>query len=93
VMVMTPAILVDRLLKEDITMQRLSLLLFDEAHHCRKNHPYSQVMEYYHHSLDKGDQVPHIFGMTACPVDVAVRLHIPSTAWAEMHRKCVCAPP
>lgn len=73
VLVMTPAILVDRLVKEDVTMERISLLVFDEAHHCRKNHPYAQVMEYYRQAADVGGKLPHILGMTACPVDGGVR--------------------
>ena len=71
---MTPAILVDRLVKEDLTVPGIALLVFDEAHHCRKNHPYAQVMEYYWQAADAGAELPHIFGMTACPVDGAVRM-------------------
>jgi ERCC4-related helicase len=69
---MTPAILVDCLRREDMTMDRLALLVFDEAHHAYNRHPYMQVMDYYWR-LPQPDQRPHVFGMTACPVNVGVR--------------------
>lgn len=42
------------------------MLVFDEAHHCLKNHPYNLIMsEFYHRQImDK----PRIFGMTASPI-------------------------
>jgi len=45
---------------------QVSLIVFDECHHCRKNHAYNAIMrEYYQisHALR-----PKIFGMTASPI-------------------------
>ena len=45
---------------------KVSLMIFDECHHTRKNHPYNRIMkEYLHLSLS---QRPKIFGMTASPI-------------------------
>ncbi|CAK5264309.1 unnamed protein product, partial [Mycena citricolor] len=45
---------------------QFSLLIFDECHHARKNHPYSQIMREYIET--RVDLRPKIFGMTASPV-------------------------
>ena len=70
VLVMTPQVLVDCLSRKNITMDNLSLMVFDEAHHCVKRHPYAQIMEFYHAATAPK---PHVFGMTACPVNVKVQ--------------------
>jgi endoribonuclease Dicer len=69
---MTPAILVDRLVCESLRLQDIPLLVFDEAHHCRKANPYKQIMQIYD-GLPPTCPRPHIFGMTACPVNRKVR--------------------
>ena len=44
---------------------QVSLLIFDECHHARQNHPYNVIMtDHYAECKDK----PHIFGMTASPI-------------------------
>ncbi|KAF7323232.1 hypothetical protein HMN09_00103900 [Mycena chlorophos] len=53
VVVMTPQILI-------------SLLVFDEAHNCQKNHPYAVIMREYFQL--PSESRPKIFGMTASPV-------------------------
>jgi endoribonuclease Dicer len=53
-----------------ISMAQVNLLIFDEAHHAKSNHPYARLMkDYYLHELDISKR-PRIFGMTASPVDV-----------------------
>ena len=45
---------------------QVSLLIFDECHHTRKNHAYNGIMrECYQCPVD---QRPKIFGMTASPI-------------------------
>lgn len=44
----------------------MSLLVFDECHHTRKNHAYNGIMREYYHC--PADQRPKIFGMTASPI-------------------------
>ncbi|KAL2759412.1 hypothetical protein ACRALDRAFT_1074287 [Sodiomyces alcalophilus JCM 7366] len=69
IVVSTPQILHDALTHGFITMQRLSLLVFDEAHHCVKNDVGKQIMEkFYHNSKQAGLPIPHILGLTASPV-------------------------
>eukprot|EP00742_Colponemidia_sp_Colp-10_P010004 GILJ01010952.1.p1 GENE.GILJ01010952.1~~GILJ01010952.1.p1 ORF type:complete len:1506 (+),score=221.30 GILJ01010952.1:95-4612(+) len=68
VLVMTPAILVRMLSRNYINIAMTSLLLFDECHHCTKNHPYSQILTYYRR-VPLEDR-PRVFGMTASPVKI-----------------------
>lgn len=51
-----------------ISMDRVNLLVFDEAHHTKKNHAYARIMEYYPRWEDER---PRILGMTASPVDTS----------------------
>lgn len=50
-------------------MGEISLLVFDEAHYARDNHPSNKIMQsFYHPSRLKGNlDVPHILGLTASP--------------------------
>ncbi|KAI9851330.1 MAG: Dicer-like protein 2 [Thelocarpon superellum] len=71
VVVSTHAILADALGHGFITMDRLALLVFDEAHHCARGHPANSIMKnFYHpHRDERGDQaVPDILGLTASPI-------------------------
>ncbi|KAF9452311.1 type III restriction enzyme [Macrolepiota fuliginosa MF-IS2] len=67
VIVMTPQILVNLITHSLWSLQRVSLLVFDECHHTRKNHPYNIIMREYFH-IRIAEQRPRIFGMTASPV-------------------------
>ncbi|CEI41950.1 Dicer-like protein 1 [Fusarium venenatum] len=68
VVVCTADILLDCLNNAFITMERINLLIFDEAHHAKKKHSYAEIMRRYYYSTDKTKR-PRIFGMTASPVD------------------------
>ncbi|KAF8894762.1 hypothetical protein BD779DRAFT_1502798 [Infundibulicybe gibba] len=46
------------------SFERVSLLIFDECHHARKNHPYNSIMREYFQKSSR----PKIFGMTASPI-------------------------
>ncbi|KAJ9613349.1 Dicer-like protein 1 [Cladophialophora chaetospira] len=67
VVVCTAAVLDSCLMHSYLTIGQISLLVFDEAHHCKKNHPYSRIVRDFYLKW-KGDK-PRIFGMTASPVD------------------------
>jgi len=45
IVVMTPQILLDALRHAFLTMNVMSLLIFDECHRACGNHPYSQIMK------------------------------------------------
>lgn len=50
-------------------MLDVRLLIFDEAHHAVKRHPYCLIMrEFYHQAPHRAR--PRIFGMTASPVNI-----------------------
>lgn len=69
VIVMTPQILLNSLNNAYLGLDSIALIIFDEAHHARKNHPYNHIMEVYRHERDKGVEyvLPKLFGMTASP--------------------------
>lgn len=48
------------------TIERVSLLIFDECHHARKNHPYNGILREY--AQLPPSRRPKIFGMTASPI-------------------------
>ncbi|KAK6853137.1 hypothetical protein PG995_009949 [Apiospora arundinis] len=71
VIVCTAAILLDCLHHSYLSIDQINLLIFDEAHHAKKNHPYSVIIkDFYADAEKRNSQRPRIFGMTASPVDV-----------------------
>lgn len=72
VIVCTGAVLVECMMHSFITIHDVNLLIFDEAHHAKSNHPYARIMKDYYHVMPPGVQRPRIFGMTASPVDTNV---------------------
>jgi endoribonuclease Dicer len=72
VIICTPDILKNCLNCSFISMRRINLLIFDEAHHAKKGHAYAQIIkDFYMPDLDEKLR-PRIFGMTASPVDAKV---------------------
>ncbi|CAK7207002.1 Dicer-like protein 1 [Sporothrix eucalyptigena] len=71
VIVCTADILLKCLHHSYIRIDQVNLLIFDEAHHTKKNHSYARIIkDFYHHENGKeGCRLPKIFGMTASPVD------------------------
>jgi endoribonuclease Dicer len=70
VIVCTAQVLVECMMHSFILISRINLLIFDEAHHAKSNHPYARVIkDHYVHEPDPSKR-PRIFGMTASPVDV-----------------------
>ncbi|KAI1102779.1 hypothetical protein F4804DRAFT_333938 [Jackrogersella minutella] len=70
VIVCTAEILLSCLHHSFVKMETINLLIFDEAHHTKKNHPYARIIKDFYASLEKGAQRrPRILGMTASPVD------------------------
>ncbi|KAG5982994.1 hypothetical protein E4U55_000993 [Claviceps digitariae] len=65
--VCTAQILLDLLGSGLISMDQINLLIFDEAHHTKKSHPYAKIVR--DHYLRMKTERPRILGMTASPVD------------------------
>lgn len=69
IIVCTAAILQKCLSQEFITISRINLLIFDEAHHAKKNHAYARIVKDYYLREPDTDKRPRVLGMTASPVD------------------------
>ncbi|KAI8918847.1 hypothetical protein BC831DRAFT_482028 [Entophlyctis helioformis] len=67
VMVMTPDILRGSLDHGFVSIERLCVIVVDECHHVRSNHPFNQVMRG-HYVPCLPERRPKIFGITASPV-------------------------
>eukprot|EP00122_Pirum_gemmata_P016198 Pgem_evm1s15137 len=52
----------------------ISLLIFDECHNARKNHPYAQIMRHYARYIEDCQplKVPKILGLTASPITTSL---------------------
>lgn len=56
-----------------VRIDQINLLIFDEAHHTKKNHAYARIVKnYYLEGKKRGLRIPRIFGMTASPVDALI---------------------
>ncbi|KAF6260895.1 P-loop containing nucleoside triphosphate hydrolase protein [Scenedesmus sp. NREL 46B-D3] len=67
VLVMTPEVLLHVLAHGAAQMRNIGLLVFDEAHHCSKDHPYAQVMEDFYHTAELQHR-PQVLALTASPL-------------------------
>ncbi|KAH0026831.1 P-loop containing nucleoside triphosphate hydrolase protein, partial [Aureobasidium melanogenum] len=69
VIVSTYGVLYDALCHGFVAMRRLSLCVFDEAHHCTKKHASNMIMQQFYRPAKFADQpVPRILGLSASPV-------------------------
>lgn len=69
IVVCTAAILLKCLYHSYIRMDQINLLIFDEAHHAKKNHPFAEIIKQFYINVEDKTQRPRVFGMTASPVD------------------------
>ena len=69
VIVCTAEILYKCLHHSYINMDQINLLVFDEAHHTKKKHPYARIIKDFYAEVEGKARFPRIFGMTASPVD------------------------
>ncbi|PGH36988.1 endoribonuclease Dicer [[Emmonsia] crescens] len=72
IIVCTAEVLHQCLLRSFIQMQQINLLIFDEAHHAKKDHPYARILKDFYLQRTEVQNRPKIFGMTASPVDAKV---------------------
>ncbi|KAI9045212.1 putative RNA helicase/RNAse III [Aspergillus affinis] len=54
--------------KNMVIIDQINLLIFDEAHHTKKDHPYARIIRESYLRADPSHR-PRIFGMTASPID------------------------
>ena len=69
--VSTPQVLLEGLERGFVQLQRISLLIIDEAHHCIAKHPSNITMQSFYHQVrrtNSGTQLPCILGLTASPI-------------------------
>ena len=67
IVVSTHSILLDALVHAFVQMDKLALLVFDEAHRATKDHPANKIMQnFYHHAPTTSR--PWILGLSASPV-------------------------
>ncbi|RDW69817.1 putative dicer-like protein 1 [Coleophoma cylindrospora] len=72
IIVCTAEVLCQCLHHSYITMDNINLLIFDEAHHAKKNHSYARIIKDFYSNMQPDAVRPKIFGMTASPVDARV---------------------
>ncbi|KAF2803659.1 P-loop containing nucleoside triphosphate hydrolase protein [Mytilinidion resinicola] len=71
IVISTHAVLLDALSHGFVKLNRVSLLIFDEAHSCTKDHPAHQIMQKFYLPLkfsSASDSIPRILGLSASPV-------------------------
>ena len=65
IIVMTPQMLVNaynEAIDREQPIFRIGLMIFDECHHCQKNHPYNQLLEIHHlHLTARNESLPRVF--------------------------------
>ena len=69
VIVCTAEVLYQCLSKSFVTVDQVNLLIFDEAHHAKKQHSYAMIIKDFYARVPSNTTLPKIFGMTASPVD------------------------
>lgn len=69
IIVCTADILYFCLSRSLVTIGRINLLVFDEAHHAKKQHVYAMIIKDFYAREPSTTRRPKIFGMTASPVD------------------------
>ncbi|KAI0458634.1 hypothetical protein F5B21DRAFT_528373 [Xylaria acuta] len=77
VIVCTAEVLNQCLRHSFIRMEHVNLLIFDEAHHAKQNHPYARIVKDFYATLENSNHKrARILGMTASPVDAKTNVHV-----------------
>jgi endoribonuclease Dicer len=74
--VCTAEVLNQCLMHSFVKIEEINLLIFDEAHHTKKGHPYARIIKDYYLAQSEPALRPKIFGMTASPVDAIADLDV-----------------
>ena len=78
IFVAIPDVLYNLLSHGFIKIFDISMLIFDECHHAKDNHPYNKIMEefyFYYKKEERIDQFkyPRIYGLTASPLKNSIK--------------------
>ena len=70
IVVCTHQVLLDALIHGFVQMDKIALLVFDEAHHCVRGHPANKILQNFYHAKkqERHGELPNILGLTASPV-------------------------
>ncbi|KMU77858.1 hypothetical protein CISG_06701 [Coccidioides immitis RMSCC 3703] len=93
IVISTPQVLLDALSNGFVDLHTISLLVFDEAHHCVRDAPANRIMRdfYHYHRQEEGtDGLPHILGLTASPTTRARQTDLEVL---EINLNAVCVTP
>lgn len=71
VLVVTAAFCQNLLDKKILRWEDFSLVVFDEAHHCEKGHPFNVLLTNYHRRIRMPQNKPKVLGLTASPAGKA----------------------
>ena len=74
--VCTAEVLNQCLMHSFVKIEEINLLIFDEAHHAKKGHPYARIIKDYYLAQSDPARRPKIFSMTASPVDAITDVDI-----------------
>lgn len=90
--VSTAQILLDALSHDYVSLDAISLLIFDEAHHCVGNTPYNKIMQLQKRRLQNGEimNLPQILGLTATPI---IRDDLRLVDVVESNLSAICSSP
>ncbi|KAI0407085.1 RNase3 domain-containing protein [Xylaria palmicola] len=90
VVVSSYQVLLDAITHAFVKLDRLCLIIFDEAHNCVKNHPGSRIMKRYRAHKNDGMPCPAILGLTASPI---MRSRIEGIETIEQTLDAICRSP
>ncbi|GAA5903989.1 hypothetical protein JCM6882_003794 [Rhodosporidiobolus microsporus] len=92
VLVVTAQLILDSLAHGFLKMSQIALLVFDEAHHAKSNHPFASILRDFYHRTVLEDR-PRILGLTASPIDSNQGLEHAKKLELLFDAKLVTAPP
>ena len=69
IVIITPQMFADRLTRGEVDLKDIALVVLDECHDAKGDHPYNAIMEHYRRALEAhGDsELPQVLGLTATP--------------------------
>ncbi|BGP48542.1 Dicer-like protein 1 [Rhodotorula kratochvilovae] len=91
-LVVTAQLILDSLAHGFLKMEQIALLVFDEAHHAKSNHPFASILRDFYHRAPRHKR-PRILGLTASPLDSNAGVDEAKTLERLFDAKLVTAPP